>query len=166
MGTYLKTKKRNIKLAANLDITSSRLWEIITEINRYPNYIKFVYWARINGRFEAGSTWTDLSTILFIPILVRHEIMKIRTGRKVLYLIKLPFGGKIMQIFEIKQKQKTTDMSIEIVIDLKNPILDSVLGKFLERRTKFMLNSTLENFREKALQRSAERVKIFRHSII
>lgn len=137
---------RNVEVGGEFDLDSSQLWNLVENVDNYPKYIKFVMYAKLDGSFEAGSKWVDLSTIIIFPIPVIHEILEVVDLEKAVYLIKFPFGGSIIQTVSIKSNTKGAEFKISNVINMGNKFADLLLGKFIEKRTREMLEDSLVKF--------------------
>lgn len=142
--------KRKVEEETFLNIGPLDIWEIVENVAGYPKYVKFMHKAKISGPFEAGSSWTDLSTVLVFPLLVRHEIMKVEKGKRAVFTIKMPFGGWIIQEISLEPIKKGAKIRISANINLGNKLIDAILGAFIEKRTRAMFAGTLENFHKMA----------------
>ena len=141
-----RSLNRNVEVGAEFALEPSRLWKLVENVDNYPKYIKYVLYARLDGAYESGSKWMDLSTIIIFPILVIHEISEIKYLEKAVYLIKFPFGGTIIQTVAIKPNNKGVDFKISATINMGVKIIDLLLGSFIEKRTRKMLGDSLVKF--------------------
>lgn len=142
--------KRRVEEETFLNIEPLDIWEIVENVATYPKYVKFMHKAKISGPFEAGSSWTDLSTVLVFPLLVKHKITKVEEGKRAVFLIKMPFGGRIIQEIGLEPIKNGTKIRISADINLGNKLMDILLSGFFKRRTRVMLVRTLENFNKLA----------------
>lgn len=138
-----KRNKRKVTLSAKLPIETDRLWKIVSGVSHYPKYVKYMKSAQMNGDFNIGNTWSDRSTVFYLPFVVHHKILVIKENREVRYLITLPFGGHVMQRITMRPQGDKSRATLEAEIDFKNRFLDLVFGRILEARTREMFEGTL-----------------------
>jgi hypothetical protein len=135
---------RTFKLQTALPKTKKNPWEIIENINSYPNLVKFMEKAWLRGPFQVGSHWYDITSILWIPIIIDHKIVSIEKGKEVRFEIDLPFKGKMLQRLSLVEGK-----SLELEISFSLPKwLDQAIGPLLERRVKEMIVGTIENVKQ------------------
>lgn len=140
-----KGKKRKVVHARDVEVDPKALWSLITNVEDYPRYIKYVHASEMNGQFDVGNKWSDITTVMFYPLNVKHEIIDIKEGKEFTFLIRLPFKGKIVQKGIIEDKGDYVSFQLEATIDLGHPLIDLLLGPILEKRTSQMLRAILEN---------------------
>lgn len=131
---------RTFKQKIELPRTEKNPWSIIEDVNSYPGLVGFVKKAKLLGSFEKGSSWYDITSILWVPLKIVHRITALEKGKRVDYYISLPFGGWMLE--KILLKGKT--LEVEVSLSLSKPI-DSILGPVLERRLRQMVKKTFEN---------------------
>lgn len=122
--------------------SAKRIWPIMSDINNYHKYIKYCHHSKLVGSFKEGSTWYDWSTVAFLPLKINHEIIKIIPNKKIVYLIKSPFG-EIWQTISIKERRETR-VKLEIVIDSPNRLVENTIGLLVYKRNKQMLEETIK----------------------
>lgn len=133
-------------------IKAERVWKLLTDINNYPNFIKFV--RKIKDRpsdFKEGVYWTDITNIVWIPLLIKHKIIKIEKNKKFTYELFLPFGGTMIEECELTTDSKGTHVRSEIKFTFRNYLLDLIFGAILKKRLKEMLEGTFRNIASKPL---------------
>lgn len=140
-----KETKRKVVHSTRVNLNPQELWSMLTNIEQYPKYIKYMQSSRLHGKFDVGNHWTDISTVMFYPMNVKHEIINIKEGREVAFLIKLPLGGKIVQKGVIEDRGKYISLKLEATIDLGHPLVDLLVGSILQKRTKKMFKGSLKN---------------------
>lgn len=140
-----KGTKRKVVHVKDVEVHPKELWSLITNVEDYPRYIKYMQRSELNGQFELGNKWSDISTVMFYPINVKHEIIDIKEGKEFTFLIRLPFKGKIIQKGIIEDKGDYVSFQLQATIDLGHPLIDLLLGPILEKRTSEMLLGILEN---------------------
>jgi len=123
------------------------VWSVITKVEDYPSYIRYVHKAEQPESLKVGSEWFDWSTIIFVPLRLKHIVVKMEPNKALVFFMPLPFGGEMNQLVTIKQYGSGTKIRAEINFDLKHPILNQVVGPILTRRLLIMMNSTLDNFK-------------------
>lgn len=128
-------------------VSKVSLWEIFTQVENYPKYIKYCQKAELIGDFKVGSIWSDWSTVVWLPLKINHEIIKIEPEKELFFQIKLPLGGKIEQRFLFYDQDRKTKLDIEITIDIPNKVLDFLFGRALEYRNRQMIEATIDNFK-------------------
>lgn len=140
-----KDKKRKVVHSTRVKLTPQELWTMLTNIEQYPKYIKYMQSSRLHGKFDIGNHWTDISTVMFYPMNVKHEIINIKEGREVVFLIKLPLGGRIVQKGIIEDRGKYISLKLEATIDLGHRLIDLTLGPILEKRMSKMFRGSLKS---------------------
>lgn len=141
----MKVKTRSVVLSADLKVQAGTLWKFVANVKTYPKFVKFMQSAEVDGAFRPGSSWTDWSTVMFIPLKIKHEILKVEKEKTVVNLIKMPLGGQIIQTVTIEPKAKFVRVKLGAEIKLASSVLDSLIGPILEVRTRTMYEGTLEN---------------------
>lgn len=138
---------RKIEVSEQLEVKPEIVWKYISNIRTYPKFVDFQKRVVRVDDFKVGGRWSDVSTVLFFPQQVNHEIIEIVNGKKVVYLIKLPFGGKIIQTVEALSYEKGCKFTLGAEIDLGSKIVDMLIGSILEFRTRKMFLRTAENIK-------------------
>ncbi len=127
----------------NLSLDSA--WKLITEIEKYPQRVKYVKKVKVYGA-GVGSQWEDLTTILWIPLTMRHTITSFKKNEEYGFTIPLSFGGVMKQNYIIsKEKRDAVTIKGSITYDLGNKFLNNTIGSILNRRLKKMLLSSIRN---------------------
>lgn len=137
---------RIVEIKTEINAESWEIWELIENVKDYPKFIKFVKYAWLGGPFNNGSKWTDITTIIFFPILVRHEILEVMEKEKAVFKIRMPFNGSIIQTVNIKPIKIGVEFKIAVAINMGNKIADMIFGKFIEKRIYEMLNESKVNY--------------------
>lgn len=134
------------KLIFELTINASveKLWPLLAEIENYPRYIKYCRKAFLIGDFREGSTWYDWSTVVYLPLKIKHEIIRIQPNKEIIYKIGLPVG-EIWQKLSLEVGEQTK-VWFEITIDFPNPVIDKTLGALVYYRNRKMIEATIANF--------------------
>ncbi|MDP2720992.1 MAG: SRPBCC family protein [bacterium] len=140
---------RKAVFETTIDQPVDAVWSVITRVEDYPSYIRHVYKVEWSESLEVGSEWFDWSTIIFVPLRLKHVVVKMEPNKELVFFMPLPFGGKMNQLFTISQNGSGTKIRVEINFDLKQPILNQIVGPILTRRLFIMMISTLDNFKRK-----------------
>lgn len=133
---------RTFTFAAKLPISIDKVWEAIGDIRSYPKRMKYIKNVKLHGEFEEGSTWEDRHTIMFLPFTTPHEIKKITHQKEVIYDLKFPLNGKMVQHVEIEGDKSKTNVNITVQYTLGSPFLNLTLGKVLEKRLNNLFRHT------------------------
>jgi len=144
-GLTQRKNVRSVSAEVDLPLEASQVWARVSDISNYPDFVEFMKLVSVEGDFREGSHWSDISTVMYFPLKFRHKIDKIEEGKNVYYLIDLPRGGKILQRFEIIPNGESTRVRLTIDVDLNNQLMDILLGKLIESRTKSMVGGTFKN---------------------
>jgi len=139
---------RRIQLAAELNLPVSAVWELFADIENYPRYVKFMRSVELKGKPGLGTIWYDWTTILFLPMKIRHQVVKFEKEEEIAFEVSSPLGGMMWQVFRMAGDQKKAKVEGEISFDLGNFLLDFFLGFFLKLRLNDMLRSTLSKIRK------------------
>lgn len=113
------------------------------DIETYPQRIKFckkVY----DVDFKHGGSYTDVSTVLWIPATVRHEIVSVKYPTEIKYFLKMPLGATSQHSFKLKRERGKIILLVEVTFDLGHPrlrVLANVVGYILAHRLVTMLKS-------------------------
>jgi hypothetical protein len=123
--------------------TADNLWHRVRDIETYPQRIKFckkVY----DIDFKHGGSYTDVTTLLWIPATVRHEIVSAKYPTEIKYSLKMPLGATSQHSFRLKRKNGKIVLLVEVTFDLGHPrlrLLGNIVSYILARRLVTMLKS-------------------------
>jgi hypothetical protein len=115
------------------------------DIETYPQRIKFckkVY----DIDFKLGGSYTDVSTLLWIPATVRHNIVSVSYPTEVKYLLEMPLGATSKHSYQLTREKGMITLLVEVTFDLGHPrlrLLANMVGFILARRLVIMLKSGL-----------------------
>ena len=135
---------RTITVSTSSNVPFEILWSIITDIPQYPRYVKFIRKALLYGPVAAGVRWDDETTILWLPIRMKHTITRLEKYRVLAFDLDLPFGGKMSQVYTFGSSNSETIVVATISFFLGIGILDTIIGPVLERRLRAMLTASFE----------------------
>lgn len=129
--------------AVSEDISTEKAWTLLTEIETYPKKIKFIKKVKVYGTGK-GSRWDDLTTILWIPLLMHHTVTSFKQNAEYAFHIPLKTGGFMDHKYIItKNNQKGAKVDMIVTFDLGNKFLNITLGILLKQRLKDMLISSI-----------------------
>lgn len=120
-----------------------KTWRILTDIEKYPRRVKYVKKTKIYGT-GIGSRWDDITTILWIPMRMRHTVKSFDKNKEYSFIIRFLANGHMEQKYEISQKDGTAIIQALVTYDLGNKLLNMTLGSILEKRLKNMLVSSFQ----------------------
>ena len=138
---------RKVSLSSKIDVSKEKFWEVLTKIEDYPKYVKFMQSAKLFNGVKVGAKWEDTTRILLIPVRIMHRTTSFREKEEISFEVDLPLGGKMLQQIKIEGENSTTRVQGEVSFDLGNPLFNFLFGPILQMRIRQMLEGTLENFK-------------------
>lgn len=120
-----------------------KLWNLITDIEKYPQRVKYVKKVKVHGT-GLGSKWDDITTILWIPMRMRHTVNAFNKNKEYGFIIPLRFNGYMEQKYTLFRNDEKSIVEGVVKFDLGNKILDKVLGSVLKKNLKTMLESSFQ----------------------
>ncbi len=114
------------------------MWKRIFAIEDYPRTMKFVKSVAI-PHVKVGTKYTDVTTLLWIPITVNHIITEVKEKEKLCFFLPLPLGAKMWHTFLFSRKGKEAIIRAEISFDLGNWLFNNTVGYILEKRWEELL---------------------------
>ncbi len=135
---------RTITVTTSSPMPFEILWSIITDIPQYPQYVKFVRKALLYGPVAVGVRWDDETTILWLPIRMKHTITRLEQYQVFAFDLNLPLGGKMSHVYTLCNKSSETMIVATISFFLGIKILDKIIGPVLEHRLRAMLTASFE----------------------
>jgi ribosome-associated toxin RatA of RatAB toxin-antitoxin module len=143
---------KKLKVAGrSKNISIEKAWQIVTDIEKYPQRVKYVKKVEIYGIGE-GSQWDDITQILWIPIKIRHTVTSAIKNKEYEFSIRLYFGGTMKQKYTLSKENQETIIQGIIIFDLGNKLINNTLGVILKHRLKKMLVSSFQIFGGEAYQ--------------
>jgi ribosome-associated toxin RatA of RatAB toxin-antitoxin module len=139
---------RQILLEPVFPTSKETLWQLFSEVENYPKYIKYCQKAWLAGEFREGSVWCDRSTVMFLPLKIVHKIVVLKPQEEIAFSIPLLGGGEIRQGFRLQEVEDGTKVEVKVNINFQNKLLDVLLGRLVESRNRGMMVSTIENFKK------------------
>lgn len=138
-----------VKVAVDekINIQADYLWELFTDISNYPKYVKYVKSVEIDGSLTVGKEWYDLTTIMLVPIRIKHKTTEMIKNKNLSFEVELPFGGKMLQSFNLSEIGMSSHVWGKVEFDLGNPIANALVGPLLAARLRDMLLFTVAKVR-------------------
>ena len=122
----------------NKNMTLEEAWKMLSDIQKYNQRVKFVRKVTLYTNTK-GTYWDDITTILWIPLKIKHKITSMKKNQKICYDTKLPLNGFMKQNFALSKNDKNVFIEGTINFDLGNKILNNTLGIILKKRLTEML---------------------------
>jgi hypothetical protein len=122
--------------------TVDDLWNLVRDVDTYPARIKYCKKV-LSVDFKHGGSYTDVTTLLWIPATIRHTIESVQYPHRIEYVMALPGGGTSRQSYGFSHANGTTVCEIKVTFDLGHPLIDRTVGYVLSRRLVSMLKSGL-----------------------
>lgn len=141
---------RKVSLEVKYPIPIQTFWQQVVDINNYPKYFKYMQSAKLLGSAEVGAQWEDLTTILWLPMKIKHKITKLDENKEIAFEVALPTGGEMYQKMVLEGDNGVTKVFGEIKFELGNKWIDFFLGPILEMRLKKMVSSAYESINERS----------------
>ncbi len=138
---------RKLDFEQIIDYPLEKTWYLFTDVKNYPRFLKYCSKAVVEGEFKEGGYWYDWSTVVYLPLKVRHKIIKISSREELVYLIKNPFVT-IEQTIKLSDLQKQTKVNIGYKINFRNILLEKLLGSLISRRNSEMIEYLMNNYKK------------------
>ena len=140
---------RQVELDAKIKLPVSVVWKLLTDINVYPQYVKYLKKAEIEGPVRIGTEWHDKTTVMWVPMWVKHVIVRLEENKELAFEVPLLFGGGMWQSFTLKENSGYTQVKARIYFNLGNSVLNFLIGPVLQARLDDMVKTTLRNLQRK-----------------
>lgn len=121
--------------------------DLFYDIDNYPKYVGYCLSAKAEKPIREGGKWADWSLVVGVPILVKHEILKI-SDDEFIYRIPLIGGGEMFQKFKLTALGGQTQVDINLSFDFKNKLLSFLLNNWIESRNRRMVEITIANVKK------------------
>ena len=136
---------RKVTVRRATKLSSKKIWSLIINLNNYPNHVKFLKKIEFEKPLSMGSSFSDITTIAYIPIKIAHEVDIYEENKRIGFFVKMPLFGFMKQRVEIEDKGLERIVNLTVEFDFQNKLLDIIFGKFLEKRVKEMLLYILDS---------------------
>lgn len=117
------------------------MWDRIVTVKDYPKWVKFCKSVTV-AKVEKGGGYRDVTTLLWIPIVINHVITKLTPKKDIWYFLTLPGGGKMWCKFSFSLEDSISQVYAEIEFDLGSRIANFAFGHILEKRWEDMIRSS------------------------
>lgn len=129
--------------------TQKDLWEIMTAFEDYPTWCKFCKSMTMTpAEVKKGVVFHDVTTLLWIPLTIKHIITKVKPHEELHFFLPLPWGGKMWHKFYFQQYDTHSRMRTEITFDLGNWLFNKTVGYILEKRWVKLLHQGFPGLEE------------------
>jgi len=125
------------------NISLEKAWDLITDIEKFPQRVKYVKKVKVFGT-GVGSEWDDITTILWIPMRMRHTVKSFDKNKEYSFIIRFLSNGYMEQKYAISQKDGKSTIQALVTYDLGNKLLNITLGSILKKRLENMLVSSFQ----------------------
>lgn len=125
------------------NISLEKAWDLITDIEKFPQRVKYVKKVKAFGT-GVGSEWDDITTILWIPMRMRHTVKSFDKNKEYSFIIRFLSNGYMEQKYAISQKEGKAIIQALVTYDLGNKLLNMTLGSILKKRLENMLVSSFQ----------------------
>ena len=105
----------------------------MTTLEEYPNWCKFCI-KMMPTQIKEGAVYHDITTLLWIPLKIKHVVIKMDPHKEFHTFVPLPFGGKMWHKFSFLQEDDKAVMISEITFDLGGKLRNATIGHLLENR--------------------------------
>jgi len=135
---------------SEIDLPVSRVWQLLTDPDYYPKYVKFVKKVYGPKEFCVGTEWKDLTTILWVPGKVIHRVTVLDKNKLLGFDVPMPFplNGTMIQRVYFEENGTKTKFNASIKFKFNNLLIDVLVTPILKRRLKEMMMYTVERARE------------------
>ena len=140
---------RTLQLWTNTELSREALWRILADISQYPYHVTFVKDTILYGITRVGTNWDDITTILWVPLRMRHIITTMDQHRAFAFDLILPLGGTMRQEYVLHDVANETVLIVSVHFDLGNKLANVVVGPLLERRLRRMFSDTFTRLRHR-----------------
>lgn len=136
---------------ATEQLSIETIWQRVSEIETYPKRIK--YCQRVfDIDIREGGHYTDVTTLLWVPITIRHTIESIKQLTEIKYFLTLPGGGVSQQMYHFSHEHGKAVLVAKVTFDLGHPILTETIGVILKYRLVRMLRSAFPEIKAELLK--------------
>lgn len=136
---------RKVTVKDSTKLPLKKVWSLITDLKNYPKHVKFVKKINYDRPLSLGSTFSDITTIAFVPIKITHTVDIFVENKKLGFFVKMPLTGFMRQRVKILDIKEGSQLELSIEFDFQNKFIDIIFGRFLEKRVKEMLLYILDS---------------------
>lgn len=135
---------RKVFVSEELNVPPQRVWDLITDLENYPKYVKFVKSVKYNEPLKLNSQFSDVTKIAWIPLKIKHTVDIFDKNKTLGFFVKMPLGGKMYQRAVLTPSTKGTRFDLWIEFTHGNPVSDFFAAPILSKRIKQMLEYIIE----------------------
>ncbi len=139
---------RKVSVSETVRLPVSDVWSLITNLDLYPKFVKFVKSVSYSKKLQKGSGFHDVTTIMWVPIRVHHHVEVFEVNKTLGFYVKMLFNGFMRQRVYLTSKGNTTTIEQTVEFSFNNPLLDFLAGPILEKRVKEMLYHIVQKGKE------------------
>lgn len=139
-------KMKQITATAHLPISQEKAWSFITSVKDYPKVMPFTYAvSATHDPLKVGSKWSDITTILWIPLRMTHHIYRYDAYHTLSQRIDLPFAAELDEQFHLKSNGKKTKVSVTVTFHPGHIPLSPMILSIWEKRMKYLVSTAVQN---------------------
>ncbi len=129
-------------------LTHKDLWNRITTLEEYPDWCKYCI-KMMPTKLEVGAIYHDITTLLWIPLKIKHQIIKIEPHKEFHLFLPLPGRGKMWVENKFAQEGNIGVLETEVRFDLGNRFFNATVGHVLEKRWMNLIRQGFPGLDEK-----------------
>lgn len=129
------------------DSSVEQTWAFFSEIEHYPKYIKYSHSTYLDGDFKEDSIWYEWTTVMYLPMKIKHRIKKVTLLEEIIYHVEFP-AGEIWQKLNFEDLSGKTKVKAEITIKFHHFLLEKIIGPLVYKRNISMVEASINNFKE------------------
>ena len=123
------------------------MWDRIIDLENYPKWVKYCKSMHVT-EVKEGAIFHDVTTLLWIPLKVKHIITKIKPFEELSFFLTLPGRGKMWHTATFKQEDNYAQIQAELIFDLGNRFFNATVGYVLEKRWENLMRNVFPEIEE------------------
>jgi ribosome-associated toxin RatA of RatAB toxin-antitoxin module len=137
---------KQITATAHLPIPQEKAWSLITKVKDYPKIMPFTYSVTAtHDPLKKGSSWSDITTILWIPLRMTHHIYRYDAHHSLGQRIDLPFRAELDEQFRLKTHGESTEVFVTVTFHPGEIPLSPMILSIWEKRMKYLVQTAVQN---------------------
>lgn len=137
---------RTISLEQSLsNVSVFDFWSYLISVEKYPEYIPYVKKTIVEEEIKVGSTWYDVTRILWVPMRLKHTTLSVIPYKEMSFHVHIPLKGKMKQQYIINKEDGKITATAKAEFYLGNRFIDMFLGPILKKRLEKMMLGSLAN---------------------
>ena len=148
---------KTLSLSKKFHASKEQSWELLSNIEAYPQFVPFIRNVTLSGPLEEGMIWFDTTTLLWISQRVSHKMEIVKEYEQLVFSVPI-IGGVVTEAYQISSEGDKTIITMNISVHMKHWVLEETFGRILLSRFHNMLTKTLENL-DKQLLKSNQKKK-------